>query len=249
MTFPDEVLMAYADGELDARTRAAVEAAMASDPDIAHRIAQHKALRGRVHSAFNRVVDEPVPAHILTVVRGKKPAAGPRKDNVVPLRRRPTRQWTWPQWTAIAASLIVGVIGGRLTFVGSRAQVPIVMRDGQIMAAGALAVALSDRLAANQPAAGAVRLGVSFRSKSGGYCRTFTLRQPAALGGLACRAADGWQVSVLARAQSPGGEPGAYRQAASPMPPAVIAAVSDRIAGEPLGAQAEAAARARHWQP
>jgi hypothetical protein len=247
MTFPDDVLMAYADDELDARTRAAVEAAMASDPEIAHRIAQHKALRSRVHSAFNKVLDEPVPARILTVVRGEP--ASPRKDNVVPLRRRPARQWTWPQWTAIAASLIVGVIGGRLTLVRSRGPVPIVMRGGQVMAAGALAVALSDRLAADQPAADPVRIGVSFRSKSGEYCRTFTVRQPAALGGLACRAADGWQVGVLARAEPSGGGPGVYRQAASPLPPAVIAAVSDQIAGEPLDAQAEAAARGRHWQP
>jgi len=247
VTFPDEVLMAYADDELDARTRAAVEAAMASDPEIAHRIAQHKALRGRVHSAFNKVLGEPVPARILTVVRGEP--AGPRKDNVVPLRRRPARQWTWPQWTAIAASLIVGVIGGRLSLVRSRGTVPIALRGGQVMAAGALAAALSDRLAADQPADDPVRIGVSFRSKSGEYCRTFTVRQPAALGGLACHAADGWQVGVLARAESAGVEPGAYRQAASPMPPAVIAAVSGQIAGEPLDAQAEAAARGRHWQP
>lgn len=247
MTFPDEVLMAYADDELDARTRAAVEAAMASDPEIARRIARHKALRSRLHSAFNRVLDEPVPARLLQVVRNDP--AGPRKSNVVPLRLRRTPRWSWPQWSAIAASLVIGVIAGRLVLVSSRAPGPIVMRSGRVLASGALADALSDRLVSDQTPADAVRIGVSFRSKSGEYCRTFAVAAPAALAGLACRAADAWQVRVLARVESPGGGSGAYRQAGSSMPPSVVAAVGNLIAGEPLDAQAEAAARRQHWRP
>ena len=84
MTFPDEVLMAYADDELDARARAAVEAAMAADPEIARRIAQHKALRSRVHSAFDKILDEPVPARLLQVVRSEPSGSGTNK--VVQLR-------------------------------------------------------------------------------------------------------------------------------------------------------------------
>ena len=52
MKFSQEDLMAYADGELDAETRAAVEAAMAEDPSIAAEVARHRALRDRVHGAF-----------------------------------------------------------------------------------------------------------------------------------------------------------------------------------------------------
>jgi hypothetical protein len=247
MRFPDEVLMAYADDELDAHTRAAVDAAMASDPEIARRIAQHKALRGRVHSVFDKVAGEPVPARLLEVVRNAP--SGSRESNVVPLRRRQVRRWTWPQWSAIAASLIVGVLAGRLVLVRSHAPDMIAMRGGRILAGGVLARALSDQLTADQSAAEPVRIGVSFRSKSGEYCRTFTVRQPAALAGLACRAADGWQVGVLAHAESPASGSGGYRQAASSMPPAIVAAVGDRIAGEPLDARAEAVARGRHWQP
>lgn len=246
MNFPDEMLMAYADGELDARTRAAVDAAMASDPEIERRIAQHKALRSRIHSAFNKVLDEPVPARMLTVVRGEP--SGARKGNVVPLHRRQTRHWMWPQWTAIAASLMVGVIVGRLALLRTGPG-PIVMRGGRMLAVGTLADALSEQLASDQTDADPVRIGVSFRSKSGEYCRTFALRDPAALAGVACRGAGGWQVGALARTESPGGGSGAYRQAASPMPPAVIAAVGNQIAGEPLDQRSEAAARARHWQP
>lgn len=246
MTFPDEVLMAYADDELDARTRAAVEAAMASDPEIARRIARQRELRNRVQSAFNRVLDEPVPARLLKVVRDDPSAQ--RAGNVVPLRRRRVQHWGWPQWSAIAASLIVGLIAGRLTWLQAGNPGPAVMRDGRMLASGALADALSDQLTADQSATAPVRIGVSFRSKSGQYCRTFTLRQPAS-GGLACRAADGWDVDVLAHAQPQDAGSGAYRQAASAMPPAVAAAVGDQISGEPLDAPAEAAARGRNWRP
>lgn len=247
MTFPDEVLMAYADDELDAPTRAAVEAAMASDPEIAQRIARHRALRSRVHSAFGPIAGEPVPTRLLEVIRSAP--SGSRENNVVPLRRRPVQRWTWPQWGAIAASLIVGVLAGRLVLVRSRAPDLIAFSGGRILANGVLADALSDQLAADQPAAAPVRIGVSFRSKSGEYCRTFTVRQPAALAGLACRAAQGWQVGVLAHAESAAGGSGDYRQAASSMPTAIVAAVGDRIAGEPLDAHAESAARGRHWRP
>lgn len=246
MTFTDEVLMAYADDELDAATRAEVEAAMASDPDIARRIAQHTALRSRVHSAFTQVLDEPVPARLLQVVRGEP--AGDRKSNILPLRQRRVQRWTWPQWGAIAASLIVGVFAGRLALFRAGTG-PVVVRGGEIVASGVLADALSAQLVASQPNAAPVRIGVSFRSKSGQYCRTFTLHQTATLAGLACHAAQGWQLSVLAGAQSPATGSGAYRQAASAMPPAVTAAVGDLISGEPLDARAEAAARGDHWQP
>lgn len=243
--------MAYADGELDASTRAAVEAAMAADPEIARRISQHKALRNRLSSAFNKVLDEPVPARLLTAARNEHASGRPgaRKDNVVPLRRRQVQRWTWPQWTAIAASLIVGVIIGRMVLVRAGSPGAIATRGGRIFAAGMLAEALSQQLTGNQTTAAPVRIGVSFRSKTGEYCRTFSLRQPAALAGLACRATDGWELSALARTEFPGAGSGSYRPAASSMPPAVIAAVENQILGEPLDAHAEAAARARHWQP
>jgi hypothetical protein len=247
VTFPDEVLMAYADDELDAGTRAAVEAAMASDPEIAGRIARHKALRSRVHAAFNRVAGEPVPARLLEAVSGEP--SDSRTGNVVPLRRPRVRNWSWPQWTAIAASLIVGAIAARLMLAGVGSGGPIAIRGDRMLAAGALSAALSEQLAGAQTAGDPVRLGVTFRSKSGQYCRTFTLHQPIALAGLACRTHDGWQLGVLARVESAAADSDAYRQAASSMPAAVAAAVGEQIVGEPLDRRSEADARARHWRP
>ena len=248
MTFSEEVLMAYADDELDAPTRAAVDAAMASDPEIARRVARHEALRSRVHSAFNKVLDEPMPARMLEAVRGQ--GSAPPESNVTPLRPRQVRRWSWPQLTAIAASLMVGVIAGRLTLMraGSPGG-PFVTRGDRLIAAGPLAAALSNQLAGDESAANPVRIGVSFRAKSGEYCRTFALREDGGLAGLACRASGGWQLGVLAHTESSSEGAGTYRQAASGMPAAVVAAVSERMAGEPLDRNAEAAARGRRWQP
>src|SRR5207253_696626 len=61
MSYSEETLMAYADGELDPAARAALEAAMAADPGLAQRVARHQALRARLRAALDPVLDEPLP--------------------------------------------------------------------------------------------------------------------------------------------------------------------------------------------
>src|SRR5262245_25694610 len=68
-TITDEMLMAYVDGELDAEARAAVETAMARDPDIARQVEQHKALRKKLHTAFDGVLQEPLPDRLIATAR------------------------------------------------------------------------------------------------------------------------------------------------------------------------------------
>ena len=64
MKISDELLMAYADNELDAPQREAIEQAMQTDPSIAQAVARHQALRRDVFDAFAGVLDEPVPAKL-----------------------------------------------------------------------------------------------------------------------------------------------------------------------------------------
>lgn len=245
MTPSDETLMAYVDGELDEKARVEVEAAMLANPDIAARVARHQALRKRVHLAFERVVDEPVPDRLVATVRTTA-----RHSNVIPLRRKQSRRWSWPEWTSMAASLGAGAVL-TLLFLRYSDVEPITSRDGQLLASGALAQALSTQLASTPSAPGkaraTVQIGVSFRDKSGDYCRTFALGDASAIAGLACRNGDGWQLDVLARAQDSADAAAQYRPAASSMPKAVLQSVEDRIAGEPLDAQAEAAAKDNGW--
>jgi hypothetical protein len=247
MSFSDETLMAYVDDELDAATRAALEAAAAADTQLAQRIAQHRALRARLRATFEPVLGEPVPERLLAAARGAP--VGQRADNVIAFKARPRPRWSWPQWTAMAASLILGVLLGPLLLRPSAPQAPLATSSGRVLAGGVLARALSQQLSSTQAPRAPVTIGVSFRARSGAYCRTFVLRDTQSLAGLACRQGPSWQVVALAQSTAPGAAGGGYRQAASALPPAVASTLDELIAGEPLDAAAEAAARARGWNP
>lgn len=244
MTFSDETVMAYADGELDAATRAAVELAMASDSELARRVARQRGLRERLRREFDRALSEPVPERLLAAARGGA-VAKPNTSNVITLKRMPVRQWAWPQWGAIAASLVVGILIAPL-LRREPVQGTLAMRDGKLVVSGALGRALTDQLAGTQPAEAPVRVGLSFRSRTGVYCRTFTLHEQSAVAGVACRDRDSWRIEALA-ATHPSGS-GAYQPAASSMPPGVEQSVSELIVGDPLDAKAEAAARGKGWR-
>ncbi len=112
-----------------------------------------------------------------------------------------------------------------------------------------MARALSEQLASTQTDQSPVRIGVSFKSKAGAYCRTFTLHDSATLAGLACRDHDDWHVQTLTQTASTPEGSAAYRQAGSQMPKSILQAVEDNIAGEPLDATAETAARDKSWNP
>ena len=246
MKFSEETLMAYADNELDAQTRTAVEEAMATDPEVARRVAQHKALRGKVRLAFDNVIDEPAPQRLIDAARGV-PAVR-REGNVIPLRRKAPPPRAWPQWASIAASLVVGVIVGQAMLRGSGSDL-VTSRGGQLLANSVLSHALSEQLASTQTDQSAVHVGVSFKSKAGTYCRTFTAHESTTLAGLACRDHDDWRVQVLAQTTSTPENNTAYRQAGSALPKSVLQAVDDNITGEPLDAAAESAARDKSWNP
>lgn len=247
MTFSDETLMAYADNELDAETRSAVEQAMVIDPDVARRVAKHQALRGKLRVAFDKVLEEPTPQRLIDTARGVPSVR--REGNVIPLRRKTQTRKVWPQWAAIAASVAVGVLIGQAWFLrGGPAGVPVTSRDGQLVANGTLARALSNQLA-SQNGQAPVSVGLTFKAHSGDYCRTFTVHQPSAVAGLACREHDDWHVQVLAQTAAQPESSTTLRQAGSLTPKAVLDAVEETISGDPLDAQAEAAARDKNWNP
>jgi hypothetical protein len=238
MSIPDESIMAYADGEADPATCAAVEKAIKEDPSIAVKVARHRALRARVRSAFKPVLDEAVPARLTGLVgQGAKVVQLDSARQQRQQQSAPRRRWSWPEWGALAATLAVGVLFGQMALE------PAGMVDaqgGSLVARGALATAL-DRQLASQPA-GEVALGVSFADKQGAYCRTFRLQGSA---GLACRQGKDWQIPVMVASAAQNGQ---YRQANAPLPPAVLEAVDSRIAGRPLDATQEKTAVAAGWK-
>ena len=252
MRFTDETLMAFADGELDAGTRHAVELAMRADPVLAAKVEQHILLRRDVFRAFARTLDEPVP-HRLRLA-----ATAPKVVHLdsVRMARKPVvvetpHRWSWPEWGALAATLVVGVLAGTLGVFGVQGETTFAAAgsNGALTARGKLDTALTRQLASAPPAAGAgasagVAIGVSFVAKDGQYCRTFAI---GAAAGLACRSGGQWAIPVLADGGGAGNASGAYRQAGSAMPPAVLDAVDARATGPSLDARAEQAAARRGW--
>ena len=239
MTFSDEDLMAYADGELDDHKRQQIQDAMSRDPEIARRVASHQALKDSLRAGFEPVLQEPVPDRLLTAARSK---SGSSKSNVVPLRGHKVAVRPQSRWFALAASFALGALALQFGRTLLRSD-SITERDGQLLAAGKLHAALSNQLVAAQTQDSAVQIGVSYLSRNGHYCRTFQMRE---LGGLACNEAGNWKLEVLARESHAANSE--YRPAASNLPPAVVQAVTNTISGEPLDAKEEASARAQKWQ-
>jgi negative regulator of sigma E activity len=252
MKFSQEQLMAYADGELDAETRLAVETAMAEDPTIAAEVARHRALRDTLRSAFAGVLEEGVPSRLIEAANSSPAkASGNAVADFAAARvtreGKPARvRWSWPEWTSIAASLLIGVIAGRALLQNETSNL-VATDSGRLVATGALASALSTQIGGAAEDLGQAHVGLSFRAKDGNYCRTFALPNDASAG-VACRDAGQWQIRALA--QSTGtGDATNYRQAGSALPPAIVQVIETTIEGDALDAEEEAAARARDWLP
>ena len=256
MTISDETLMAYADGELDAAARASVEAAIQEDPEIGKRVARHRALREKLQGTFSAVLEEPVPDRLIAAARGRTAAAresaapqstvvdlslareaARRKSSAAPVRWQPA---------AIAASLLLGLGLGYLAWHGPRALIQP-GSGGGLVARAALAEALSSQLSDDRVPARVAVTGLSFRDKSGDYCRTFSLTGTDASSGLACREGTDWRIKALAQAPRAAPNSGNFRTAASEDSPLIRAAVQGSIDGEPLDHAGEIAARQAGW--
>jgi anti-sigma factor RsiW len=256
MTISDETLMAYVDGELDASAQASVEAAIQQDPSIGKRIAEHRALREKMQSAFSAVLEEPVPERLIQAARGGAPPAheiDARRGTLVELstagaaaqRKNPAAQRTW-QPAALAASLLLGLGLGFLAWHGSAGLIRP-GAGGGLVAGAALADSLSTQLSDERSANKIAITGLSFRDKSGDYCRTFSLTGGAASSGLACREGANWRIKALAQSTPAAPNAGNYRRAGTEDSPAIRAAIESSIDGEPLDRAGEIAARQAGW--
>lgn len=233
----DETFFAWLDGELDAEEAARVEAEVAADPKLRELAAQHRSMQSRMKSAFDTLLDAPVPETLTATMRRPQ---GEVIDFAAAKRERGRPAWpALPQWAAMAATLAVGIIVG--TLVPHRSAEPVQVQGGQIFAAAALDQSLDSQLA-SAPAAGPVRIGMTFRDRSGAICRSFTETRQS---GLACRNGERWEVRGLFAA--PEGEAGDYRMAGG-MDPNLAALVDSTIAGEAFDARQEKAARDKGWR-
>ncbi|PKP88994.1 MAG: anti-sigma factor [Alphaproteobacteria bacterium HGW-Alphaproteobacteria-17] len=233
MSFPPDMIAAFVDGELDDLTARRIEREAASDPALAAEIACHRALRTRLAAHYAPIVEEPVPDRLRALLN-----ATDDKVDVSLGRRRAAKQARFHpvHWGSLAAALMLGLA------IGSRPWSPVpdvTSHDGVLVASGALEEALETRLASNQPADAAIRVGMTFRDEAGRICRSF---ESAAVDGIGCRENARWQLEKTLRGQRRGD----YRQATSGELAAIAATM---MAGDPLDEAGERAARDAKWRP
>lgn len=250
MTISDAKVIAYVDGELDAEGRVEVEAAAAADPTIADALSRHEALRQRVADAH--ALHEPTPPDLEALIRNAAPRQ--RAAEVVDIAARRAQRARQASGAAAAARpwalLTAGFCAGMLVvgLVTDRSPGLYAAHGRELTAEGQLARAL-DRDLPSDPEAGRgpIRVGLSFKSRDGRYCRTFTAADAASLAGMACREGGAWDVraAVFVRPTSAAGP---YRTAAASTPAPILTAVQDLIDGAPLDARAETEARAHGWR-
>jgi hypothetical protein len=229
----DEKFFAWLDGELGPAEAAEMEARVAADPELQRLAEQHRAFGAELKGAFDPVAEAPVPERLQAALR-------PPSAQVIDFAaaKRVRSMPALAQWAAMAATLAIGVFAGTQVPRGSDA--PVQVQGGKLYAAASLNQALDTELASAP--AGGVRIGLTYRGQGGEICRSFTA--PAG-SGVACRTGGRWQMKGLFAA--PEGQASDYRMAAG-MDPNLAALVDSTMAGEPLDAAHEKAARDKGWR-
>ncbi len=241
MTFDEQTIMAYVDGECDAVTVKRIEKAVVTDTDLAEQIVKARTLRDRLAAHYAPVASEDIPDRLTALLTS---AAAHNVDTSFTARKanqdnakRSGRGMGVVQWGAMAATLALGIVVGQYG-LSDVSDAPFAQDGGALVASGSLESALETQLASAQPGDSDFRIGLTFRAKTGAICRSFTGE---AVSGIGCREGQQWQmVSTL-----PGGAQSDYRQASSS---AINAIAAEMMAEAPVDAQTERQLRETGWQ-
>jgi anti-sigma factor RsiW len=238
--FTDEMLMAYADGEADAETVAAIEAALAKDASLKARIDVFARTRAILASAATDRLAEPVPAPVTAralaaIEAARQPERG---GNVLPLSKaRSARSWGFPEM-AVAASiaLAVGIAAG----FGLAPREPAGLRVASIPPEAITALSSVPSGERTEVVGGQFVAIASFRTADGEVCREFEFDAPdrSTLVSVACRDGAAWDLRLVVVA--PSADASGYAPASSLE--TLFAYLTAIGAGAPLTAEEEAAA-------
>lgn len=253
-TFSDEMLMRFADGELDADEMAAIEKAMETDDDLVAQVAMFIETKAQAQAALKSLLDEPVPEKLKAAVEGMVAAkraeekrVEERPATVVPFdaRKAPARPAV-RQWILPLAASIAAAVGGLAGYWAANNDEPA---PGGLWVAGIIRPALGEALATIESGKEIRLAGISdrfraiatFRNDAQELCREFEIdsQDRSTVMSVACRSGDEWRVSFAVVAP---GDAGGYAPASSTE--ALDAYLSAIEAGDPMSAEEEAAALA-----
>lgn len=236
MIITDEMLIAYIGGKLSAPDRAAVEAAVASDPAVAERLRRHREVGAMIQNAISSggrkartAAGDKSAAPVVSLADARRtrespPPAAPKPKASAPAARKPLD----PRWAALAAGLVLGIA------IGIFAPRPTNdLLDGTLQARGVLAATLEQGLSEDRKAGAAVVLLGTYQGKDGVWCRTFA--GESRVSGIACRTGEGWRLIMT--------------EVGAPIPsPVMASAITALGLGAPVNAAAERKARSAAWR-
>lgn len=246
ISFTDQTLQDYVDGVLDAATCRALEAALQDDRGLARRLARIRPAEGASAVAGSAKVVQ------LAGVRAERAAAARKAGK----QGRSVREWVVVGLVALMAIAMCALglyavkqlLPNRVA-AAAPATPLLATQDGGLLAQGALLVALNQQAGGTASAGGELRIGQSFVSQEGEYCRSFSLLgKQQDLTGLACQQTGTWQIPLLVQNARAVPALGSHRSATGDMPKVLEEAISQRRAGELLDAQGEEQALQRRWQ-
>ncbi|WP_027818624.1 anti-sigma factor family protein [Paraburkholderia bannensis] len=126
----EDEIHAYVDGTLSEARRADVERELERNPELAARTSDFFSLNSLLHERYDRVLSEPVPAHLRDLVADAVPesasayaSAAASADHVAAAPRvvkdHARAAANWPKFAGFAAALVVGIGIGWGTHYGA----------------------------------------------------------------------------------------------------------------------------------
>lgn len=260
----DLTLQRYADGEMEPRERSELEALLAGDAGLRKRLEVYTGTRAVLRSAFDQVEALPVP-HAWVRLIEERLAAQPEdravsRADAEPWSMRLLRQVLpdargWRMAMAAGAAMLVAGLGAVLLPPASQDH----WADFRTPAADRLfgsvleqtVSGLGRTVEAGSGRQAQMRVSLSYRSKEGGYCRTFGLTDGSQkrAESLGCRQPAGdWRILALAPATDDTGSGPATTPAAGSAKSKVDEMVDHTIADDPLTLEEEARLIGSSWQ-
>lgn len=244
MMITNETVCRYVDGTLSPNEQSDFAAALARDPELAARVQRQERLSRAARETFGGDLDEPLPHRWIAMIDAAMPAfrSGTVESLVAHRERRSMGLKRWQVGTAVAASLVGGILLGRV-----QTSDPLIEeRNGIVLASAPLEDALDEaRSGVPLRFAGDRTLNVllSLKRAAGDYCREAVLTGPGGSAGhlVACRKDGAWQVEGLVRTA---GQQGEYQTVAGDGP---LDSLVYAMGGEALDADVEASAINRGW--
>lgn len=258
MTYSDETLSAFIDGELPEDDAAVIETEIAREPALKARIDRLRGADAALRVAYGDADKEPLPEHIVRMLSAEG-AGGERKagaEKVISFFSPRSLTRAWPTALAASLALVVGyVVAGVFTVApsGSSVIAGVVPVGEKINPGHPLFATLETGVSAEPFATSETDVSIepvlTFKSQNEAYCREFLVRSDSrGARGVACREDGAWVVRVAVAATFDANNPSSYRTASSADGRLIDEFVTEIKIGDALNAKSEETLIDNQWR-